>query len=81
VPGDTQMFLNPGANRPDLRNENTIYLGGGLYGGHGIGILTAKEMIDALNASNPIMTADRPAGLGILTCQSNTRSPGRKGGG
>jgi protein-glutamine gamma-glutamyltransferase len=49
IPGDVVYFMNPDFEMPIWRGENAVVLGKGLYYGHGIGIGTAKEMIDALN--------------------------------
>lgn len=49
IPGDVVYFMNPDFEMPIWRGENAVVLGKGLYFGHGIGIGTAKEMIEALN--------------------------------
>lgn len=49
IPGDVVYFMNPDFDKPIWRGENAVYLGNGLYYGHGIGIGTAEEMINALN--------------------------------
>jgi protein-glutamine gamma-glutamyltransferase len=49
IPGDVVYFMNPDFEMPIWRGENAVVLGKGLYYGHGIGIGTAKEMIEALN--------------------------------
>lgn len=51
IPGDTRYFKNPDVDpsTPEWQGENTIYLGKGLYYGHGIGIRNADEVIRALN--------------------------------
>jgi protein-glutamine gamma-glutamyltransferase len=49
IPGDVVYFINPDFDKPIWRGENAVYLGKGLYYGHGIGIGTADEMVKALN--------------------------------
>jgi protein-glutamine gamma-glutamyltransferase len=49
IPGDVVYFMNPDFDKPIWRGENAVYLGKGLYYGHGIGIGTADEMVKALN--------------------------------
>ncbi|MBB5324422.1 protein-glutamine gamma-glutamyltransferase [Anoxybacillus tepidamans] len=51
IPGDCLYFKNPDVDpvMPQWQGENTIYLGDGLYYGHGIGIKTKEEVIAALN--------------------------------
>lgn len=49
IPGDVVYFMNPDFDKPIWRGENAVVLGNGLYYGHGIGIGTAEEMINALN--------------------------------
>ncbi len=49
IPGDVVYFMNPDFELPIWRGENAVVLGNGLYYGHGIGIGTADEMIEALN--------------------------------
>lgn len=49
IPGDVVYFINPDFDKPIWRGENAVYLGKGLYFGHGIGIGTAEEMVKALN--------------------------------
>lgn len=49
IPGDVVYFMNPDFDKPIWRGENAVFLGKGLYYGHGIGIGTADEMVKALN--------------------------------
>jgi protein-glutamine gamma-glutamyltransferase len=49
IPGDVLYFYNPDHLNPVWIGENVVYLGRGLYFGHGIGIGTKEEMIQALN--------------------------------
>lgn len=51
IPGDVAYFNNPDFNpqTPHWRGENAVVLEDGMYFGHGIGIKTAEQMIDALN--------------------------------
>ncbi|MBU8877545.1 protein-glutamine gamma-glutamyltransferase [Bacillus sp. FJAT-29790] len=49
IPGDVVYFYNPDYGHPVWRGENAVYLGGGLYFGHGIGIQTEEGMVKALN--------------------------------
>lgn len=49
IPGDVIYFMNPDFEKPIWRGENAVVLGNGLYYGHGIGIGSAEEMINALN--------------------------------
>jgi protein-glutamine gamma-glutamyltransferase len=49
IPGDVVYFMNPDFDKPIWRGENAVYLGNGLYFGHGIGVGTADEMVKALN--------------------------------
>ncbi|ASS98420.1 protein-glutamine gamma-glutamyltransferase [Geobacillus thermocatenulatus] len=51
LPGDCLYFKNPefDPQTPQWQGENTIYLGDGLFYGHGIGIQTADGIIAALN--------------------------------
>lgn len=50
-PGDIVYFYNPDFNprTPHWRGENAVVLGDGTYFGHGLGIMTAEQMIYALN--------------------------------
>lgn len=49
--GDVVYFKNPdhAPEKPEWQGENAIKLDNGLYYGHGIGITTAKGIIDSLN--------------------------------
>lgn len=51
LPGDCRYFKNPDVDplTPEWQGENAIDLGDGTYYGHGIGINTGDEMIEALN--------------------------------
>ncbi|WP_129691682.1 protein-glutamine gamma-glutamyltransferase [Gottfriedia acidiceleris] len=50
-PGDIVYFNNPEFNplTPEWRGENAVVLGDGTYFGHGLGIMTAEQMIYTLN--------------------------------
>jgi len=51
LPGDIVYFNNPDFNplTPEWRGENAVVLGDGTYFGHGLGILTADQIIYVLN--------------------------------
>jgi|BioPla2DNA2_1021312.scaffolds.fasta_scaffold04613_2 protein-glutamine gamma-glutamyltransferase len=51
IPGDCRYVENPDFHpeRPELRGQNLIDLGEGLYYGHGTGIKTIDEVVDYLN--------------------------------
>lgn len=51
LPGDILYFANPDydPSKPQWQGENAVFLGGGLYYGHGAGIRTAPSMIEFLN--------------------------------
>ncbi|WP_075619142.1 protein-glutamine gamma-glutamyltransferase [Paenisporosarcina indica] len=51
LPGDVIYFENPDFNpqTPYWRGENAVVLGDGTYFGHGLGIMTAEQIIHALN--------------------------------
>lgn len=60
IPGDVIYFHNPDYLYPVWIGENTVYLGDGLYFGHGIGVGTKEEIIQTLNTlrkSNPTKSA------------------------
>jgi len=50
-PGDHTYFKNPDFDPANsaFQGENVIYLGGGQYFGHGLGIVSEKGVIDSLN--------------------------------
>lgn len=51
IPGDCLYFDNPDVdpNKMEWQGENVIYFGGDTYYGHGMGIRSSREIIDALN--------------------------------
>lgn len=51
IPGDIVYFKNPDHNpaTPEWQGENAVYLGNGLYYGHGMGIKPAEGSIASLN--------------------------------
>ncbi len=51
-PGDHTYFKNPefDPSNSAFQGENVIYLGKGEYFGHGLGIVTERELIDSLNS-------------------------------
>ncbi|TCN27751.1 protein-glutamine gamma-glutamyltransferase [Mesobacillus foraminis] len=49
IPGDIVYFYNPDYQLPIWRGENGVVLGNDQYYGHGIGVKTAKGMIESLN--------------------------------
>ncbi|MEH7351262.1 protein-glutamine gamma-glutamyltransferase [Gottfriedia acidiceleris] len=51
LPGDIVYFNNPEFNplTPEWRGENAVVLGDGTFFGHGLGIMTAEQMIFSLN--------------------------------
>jgi len=53
LPGDCRYFKNPDVNplTPHLQGENAIDLGNGTYYGHGMGIVTADQIVRILNAN------------------------------
>ncbi|WP_416175822.1 protein-glutamine gamma-glutamyltransferase [Clostridium sp.] len=52
IPGDCRYFKNPDVNpmTPQWQGENVIFMGNGLFYGHGIGIKTGDEIISKLNS-------------------------------
>ncbi|MCH3965079.1 MAG: protein-glutamine gamma-glutamyltransferase [Clostridium sp.] len=64
LPGDCLYFKNPQVSplTPEWQGENVIDLGEGMYYGHGVGIRTGNEIVDALN-SNRVMGATQSAYL------------------
>ncbi|WP_156509871.1 protein-glutamine gamma-glutamyltransferase [Rossellomorea aquimaris] len=50
IPGDVYYFYNPDFEDPIWMGENSVYLEEGQYFGHGIGIVTHNEMVEALNS-------------------------------
>ena len=50
-PGDCRYFKNPDVDplTPEWQGENAIDLGNGYFYGHGVGVLTADDIIQALN--------------------------------
>lgn len=64
LPGDCRYFRNPQVSplTPEWQGENVIDLGDGMYYGHGVGIKTGEQIIDALN-SNRVMGANQSAYL------------------
>jgi len=52
IPGDVLYFDNPEVHplTPQWQGENVVFMGNGLYYGHGVGIRSAREIIMALNS-------------------------------
>lgn len=52
LPGDHTYFKNPDASAENSSwgGENVIYLGDGMYFGHGVGLATKDEVLDCLNS-------------------------------
>ncbi len=51
IPGDVKYFDNPDVDPKHMvwQGENTVYVGGGKFFGHGIGITTGEKIITHLN--------------------------------
>ncbi|MCS0672506.1 protein-glutamine gamma-glutamyltransferase [Cytobacillus firmus] len=49
IPGDVVYFYNPDYDHPVWTGENSVYLGGGMFFGHGVGMESEAGMIRALN--------------------------------
>ncbi|NMH69820.1 protein-glutamine gamma-glutamyltransferase [Bacillus sp. RO3] len=49
IPGDVYYFSNPDYDDPIWMGENSVFLSEDQYFGHGVGIKTHDEMIEALN--------------------------------
>jgi protein-glutamine gamma-glutamyltransferase len=49
IPGDIVYFYNPDFQHPVWTGENAVFLGDDTYFGHGVGIMSEKEMVAALN--------------------------------
>jgi protein-glutamine gamma-glutamyltransferase len=49
IPGDVYYFSNPDYDDPIWMGENSVFLEENQYFGHGVGIMTHDEMIEALN--------------------------------
>lgn len=64
LPGDVYYFDNPDVDPKKMhwQGENTVFLGRGLYYGHGIGIRSAEGIMEVLNR-NRIPNAAKPARL------------------
>ena len=88
VPGDCLYFANPDVdpNKMQWQGENVIYFGGDTYYGHGIGIRSAREIIDALNRNRRpgarrsaylMRQATRPNY--VMLSQSAAAAPGFRG--
>lgn len=84
LPGDIVYFANPDYDpqTPQWQGENAVYLGDGLYYGHGAGIRPASSMIPFLNEQRKrgatrsaylVNQATRP-GFAYLTPFDNGRS-------
>ncbi|MCM2589420.1 protein-glutamine gamma-glutamyltransferase [Rossellomorea marisflavi] len=49
IPGDVYYFYNPDYADPIWMGENSVYMADDLYFGHGIGMVSHKKMIEALD--------------------------------
>ncbi|BCB04939.1 protein-glutamine gamma-glutamyltransferase [Bacillus sp. KH172YL63] len=49
IPGDVYYFYNPDFEDPIWMGENSVFLKENEYFGHGVGVVSHDEMIDALN--------------------------------
>ena len=47
--GDVVYFYNPDHEKPIWLGENAVVMGDDLYFGHGVGLMSAQDMIKALN--------------------------------
>jgi hypothetical protein len=85
IPGDVRYFKNPQVNpqTPQWQGENAVDLSGGLFYGHGIGIIPAEQMIVELNKFRKVGAtvsaflmnqATRPDYLSLAASDSDSRS-------
>jgi protein-glutamine gamma-glutamyltransferase len=49
IPGDVYYFYNPDFEDPIWMGENSVFIKEDQYFGHGVGLMTHDEMIEALN--------------------------------
>jgi protein-glutamine gamma-glutamyltransferase len=49
IPGDVYYFFNPDFEDPIWMGENSVFIKEDQYFGHGVGLMTHDEMIEALN--------------------------------
>ncbi|WP_240794266.1 protein-glutamine gamma-glutamyltransferase [Bacillus sp. BHET2] len=49
IPGDVYYFFNPDFEDPIWMGENSVFIKEDQYFGHGVGLVTHDEMIEALN--------------------------------